>query len=86
MTDTSVGDAWFGYDDIMEVIFAVDNSVIPRVIIPTVPACFFLADTGSGVSRFARNTLTITGVSVFIPLIRVDYEGDEVICPKWLVS
>ena len=65
--------------------FAVDNSVIPRAILPTVPVYFFLSDTGSGVSRFARNTLTITGVSVFIRLIRVESEGDEVIGPKWLV-
>jgi len=28
---------------------------------------------------------SINGVSVFIPFIRVDYEGEEAIGPKWLV-
>jgi hypothetical protein len=28
---------------------------------------------------------SINGVSVFLPFIRVDYDGEEVIGPKWLV-
>ena len=38
-----------GYNDSVALICAIDNSVIPKSIVPGVPDWFFLADSGSGV-------------------------------------
>ena len=40
----------------------------------------------SGVpDTYIKPDATINGVSVFVPFIRVDYDGEEAIGPKWLV-
>ena len=170
MSDIAVVDVW-GYNDSVALICAIDNSVIPKSIVPGVPDWFFLADSGSEVhlvwgrdccvklrashimisgydgqtsattevgwlallvpvlvndSVWATRSITsgvpdtyikpdatrqifsvsrgyaqggkpvfesdlpgmhfsIKGVGVFIPFIRVDYDGEEVIGPKWVV-
>ena len=48
MPGIAVVDAW-GYNDSVTLIYAIDNIVIPKSIVPGVPNWFFLADSGSGV-------------------------------------
>ena len=49
LTDAVVVDA-SRYDDLVGLIIcAIENSAIPKSVVPDVPEWFFLADTGSGV-------------------------------------